>query len=181
MDPNEAIKMVGEVFGVEVEELPPLPPPQPLTEAEQKAIDEVIDEMRYEAKLLDLKSKVSRPVFINVGWECRFPRSDVEACEKLDDIIAKAFDKLRQQKIDDFSEKLYDRLMKRALDGQASVNDGHGVPDGDFGLGILSIRLMNTMEYVVARKKSYRGVPVKPYFDDKTTITELKARKLLKK
>lgn len=92
------------------------------------------------------------------------------ACEFIDGIIATAFNDLRVKKIDFFSEKLFDRICRINIDEDT---------DRSRALGPVSIRLMDTMECIIAVKGHYRGKPFSSKYDKKTATEMLKARKLL--
>jgi hypothetical protein len=95
---------------------------------------------------------------------------DSKLCRKLDIIIAETLFKLKVKVPEDSTDKLFDRMM--------STLDEYG----NRTLGILFVRYLDTMEYMVSFRGKFRGVdrdPVK--YNSKEALRALGMRGLTKK
>jgi len=133
--------------------------PLMIPDDEKQIIDSVIMEMAAHVRRLAIQ--VSSPLKLN---------SDRAASCEMDEVIAAGFKKLRDGKrIDDIADKLLERIMQV----------GVGREDPGHTIGMIFIRLYDTMNYIVAWKGKFRGRPHETGIDKEVAREQLRQRKLL--
>jgi hypothetical protein len=135
------------------------PLPLMIPDDERQIIDSVILDMAAHVRRLNVKT--DRILKLN---------DDDIVASKLDDVISAGFKKLRDgKKIEDMADKLLDRIMRVSVDGE----------DPGGAIGMIFIRFYDTMNYIVAWKGKFRGVPCHMDISKETAREKLRLRKLL--
>ena len=159
---EEVVALDGKTYRV----LKNTPPPNPslvLTDSEESSIDEAIARM---AKLAPRR-----------GINTNSPRKlneDTDLYKKIDEIIVEALVAIRPKVPDDSAEKLFDRLMR--------VCDDWPNEKERWAIGLVFIRFLDTMNYLVSYRGKYRGVLRKNVkFSKDEALCGLKARGLTRR
>jgi hypothetical protein len=137
-------------------------PPLPVSELEVAAIDAAILQM----------AKLGR----RRGVTCtslRQVRDDEDLCKRTDEMISETFTSLKGAVPDDAAEKFFERLSR--------IVDGWADRDEQMTLGIVFVRLMDTMRYFIAYKQKFRGVARKSSISKGDALAELKVRGLTRR
>jgi hypothetical protein len=137
-------------------------PPLPVTEKELAAMDSIIAKMA--------KVGCERGIWAET---LRGIRENHELLSKTDELISEALTGLKKDVKDDAAEKFFERLSK--------VVDNWSDPDEQMTLGVVFIRLMDTMIYFVAYKQKFRGVERKSSITKAEALAVLKERGLTRK
>jgi hypothetical protein len=131
-----------------------------LTDEERTTIDSTIDSMTAHFRRFNVQPE--RPLFLN---------EEHMVCEQIDEVIAAGLKELHKHKFDCAGEKLFDRLCRREINGE---------DDAMRSMGHIVMRLMDSMNYILVIKKSYRGRQFCSNVSEKDARSELKKRKLLR-
>lgn len=130
-----------------------------IPEDELRTIDIIVDSMA--AHMRRLRISVDRAIlFLNINKE---------ACDKIDEVIATGFAVLQKKGLQNPAEKLFDRIWQRSDDDDPMKS-----------LSYISLRMIDTMEFVLALKKTYRGIPFRSGISEKEARDVLKKRRLLR-
>lgn len=141
---------------------PVRPPPLPVSENELAAIDEVITHVAKIGKERGVTCETLRQVHENAGL-----------CRRADELIAETLTSLRKGVPDDTAEKFFERLTK--------VVDDWRDRDEQMTLGVVFIRFMDTMTYMIAYKQKFRGVARTSSISKADALAVLKERGLTKR
>lgn len=141
---------------------PVRPPPLPVSEKELEAIDNAIDSAAKAGKERGVTCTTLREVHESPGL-----------CRRTDELIAETLTSLRKGVPDDTAEKFFERLTK--------VVDHWKDRDEQMILGVVFIRLMDTMTYFVAYKQKFRGVARTSSISKADALAVLKERGLTKR
>jgi len=158
---EEVVAVDGETYRV-LKNPPPPTPPLPVSDEEVEALDRAIASMAV----------VSRRRGINTDKPRRL-NEDAGLCKKIDEIIVESLVSLRGQVSEDSAEKLFDRMSK--------VVDDWENESERWSLGLVFIRFMDTMEYLVSYRGKYRGKERRTKYTKKEGHRGLKERGLTRK
>lgn len=118
---------------------PPVPTePLPVSDSEMVAIDAAIEKLAKVAPRRGVSTDSPRTL-----------NEDKSLCGKIDELIVEALVSIRGKVKDDSAEKLFERLS-RVCDGWSNETEGRA-------LGLVFIRFMDTMEYLVSYRGKFRG------------------------
>lgn len=141
---------------------PVRPPPLPVSESELKALDAAISHVAKIGKERGVTCETLRGVGENGGL-----------CRRADELIAETLTSLRKGVPEDTAEKFFERLTKVVDDWQDR--------DEQMTLGVVFVRIMDTMTYFVAYKQKFRGVPRTSSISKTDALAVLKERGLTKR
>ena len=139
------------------------PAPQlPMTKEEEALVDSVIDDINRVSKRLNIDTHTVR----------KLSAFSDDELTRIDKLIADSVDKLRPVLKIDFVEKLHDRLHWKIWQ-----------PDSDYSevVSYIALRMSNTMSYIIAITKKYRGIARPAGVTEPEARAELKHRGLWKK
>jgi len=112
--------------------------PLPVTDVESKCLDSAIADMVSVANEREIRAD-----------SLIYSSLDKDLCRNLDVLISETLTKLKKSVPVSPAEKLFER-MTTTLDSRQS--------SGDKTLGLIFIRYLDTMEYMVSFHKKFRGV-----------------------
>lgn len=132
-----------------------------LSDKDNEILGKVVNDMVSDADW-EFTDKIDHPWRVN---------NDIDACAKLDKIIEKGVDVLREHFQADFIDKLYFFLIK-------SIDNGEDDPK--HCRGMLTMRVMDTIKYVLTVTEKYRGKIQWPIMEKSHAKKELTRRGLWK-
>lgn len=139
-------------------------PPLDLSSSSEEVdlIDLVIKKMTEQVNV-QFDNRLERPSRIN---------DDALSSAKIDKILELGVDEIRKAISADFVEKLYARLIHIAW---------YEKDDEKSSVGMLTMRLMDSIKFVISHTRKFRGAIREPLVDKDTAKKELMTRGLWKK
>jgi len=138
--------------------------PLPVSAAELRALDMAIESMARVGK---------RQQFTCVSLIGVRNGNDAELCKRADELISNTLTSLKREGIDEVAEKLFERLIK--------VIDKWGDPEEQLILGVVYMRFIDTMQYLIAFKRKFRGLDRGSCISKNDALDELRLRGLTAK